>query len=146
VGAGAIVGGALGGSLINGIFSSQAGKAQASAAKYAANLQYNLGEQSLGFQQQEFGTQQANEAPWLQAGQGAIGQLAQLAGPGGLPQWNQTFQAPTAAQAEATPGYQFQLQQGNQAIQNSAAASGNLLSGGTSAALDQYSQRLASTD
>jgi hypothetical protein len=56
------------------------------------------------------------------------------------------FTAPTAAQAEQYPGEQFMMQQGNQAIQQSAAASGGLLTGGTAKALDQYSQGLASTD
>jgi hypothetical protein len=60
--------------------------------------------------------------------------------------WNTPFVAPTAAQAAQMPGYQFQLQQGENAIQNSAAATGGLLSGGTAKALDQYSQGLASTD
>lgn len=60
--------------------------------------------------------------------------------------WTQQFTAPTAAQAAATPGYQFELGQGEQAIDASAAAQGGLLSGGTAKALDQYSQGLASTD
>lgn len=70
----------------------------------------------------------------------------------GLPQgflaqtWNTPFVAPTADQAAQMPGYQFQLQQGQQALENSAAARGGLLSGGTAKALDQYSQGLASTD
>lgn len=60
--------------------------------------------------------------------------------------WNQEFQAPTAAQAAQTPGYQFALQQGQQALQNSAAAKGGLLSGNTAEALDQYSQGLADSN
>jgi hypothetical protein len=56
------------------------------------------------------------------------------------------FQAPTAAQAEATPGYQFGLQQGEGAQQASAAANGTLLTGGTQAALDQYGQNYADTN
>jgi hypothetical protein len=67
--------------------------------------------------------------------------------PGFLAQtWNTPFVAPTAEQAEQMPGYKFQLQQGEQAIQNSAAATGGLLNGGTAKALDQYAQGLASTD
>lgn len=67
--------------------------------------------------------------------------------PGSLAQgWNQEFQAPTAAQAAQTPGYQFQLQQGEQALQNSAAAKGGLLSGNTAQALDQFGQGLASSN
>jgi hypothetical protein len=56
------------------------------------------------------------------------------------------FTAPTAAQAEQTPGYQFQMQQGQQALQQSAAARGNLLTGGTAEAVNNYAQGLASTN
>jgi hypothetical protein len=57
-----------------------------------------------------------------------------------------TFQAPTAAQALQSPGEQAQLQLGEQALQQSAAAQGNLLTGGTAQALDAYGQNLASTN
>ena len=56
------------------------------------------------------------------------------------------FQAPTLQQAENTPGYQFALQQGQNALQASAAANGSLLTGGTLNALDSYSQGLADTN
>jgi hypothetical protein len=120
----------------------------ASASQSAAQLQYQESQNALAQQTSEWNQQQANQAPFLKAGQTAIGDLSQLTAPGGsLSQpWTGTFTAPTAAQAAATPGYQFTLQQGQNAIQNSAAAQGNLLSGGTEAALDQYSQGLASTN
>ncbi|MGH9404398.1 MAG: hypothetical protein ACRD3D_01020 [Terriglobia bacterium] len=60
-------------------------------------------------------------------------------------QWATPFTAPTAAQAAATPGEQFALQQGEQAIQNSAAAQGSLLTGGTEKDLNNYAQNEAST-
>jgi len=72
-------------------------------------------------------------------GLGAYGSLMQGYGGG-------AFQAPTAAQAQATPGYQFGLQQGLGAQQASAAANGSLLTGGTQAALDQYGQNYADTN
>lgn len=56
------------------------------------------------------------------------------------------FAAPTAAQAQATPGYQFGLQQGEGALQAGAAANGSLLTGGTQNALDQYAQNYADTN
>ena len=56
------------------------------------------------------------------------------------------FMAPTAEQAAATPGYQFQLQQGLNAAQNSAAAHGNLLTGATAKGLNDYAQGMASTN
>jgi hypothetical protein len=70
---------------------------------------------------------------------GAFGSLSQ--GYQGGP-----FVAPTAAQALASPGEQSQLQLGEQAMQQSAAAQGNLLTGGTAQALNSYAQNLASTN
>lgn len=69
---------------------------------------------------------------------GAFGSLAQG--------WNQTFQSPTAVTEQNDPGYQFRLAQGNQALQNSAAARGGLLSGGTAKALTDYNQNAASNE
>ena len=125
------------------------GQTQANAAERAQNLQAQEAQNSLDFQKMEFAVNQGNEAPFLHAGTQAVNELAGLTGTPGqglLAPWTGQFQAPTAAQAAATPGYQFQLQQGEQALQNSAAAKGGLLSGGTAKALDQYSQGLASTD
>lgn len=56
------------------------------------------------------------------------------------------FQAPTLQQAQQTPGYQFALQQGENAMQASAAANGNLLTGGTETALNNYAQNMANTN
>lgn len=136
------------GALFSGLFGSKAAGAQSGAANNAAKLQYNLGEQALQQNQNQFNTTQQNLAPWLQAGTSAIGSLSQLLsqpGQGLLTPWTQQFQAPTAGQAAATPGYQFTAGAGSGAIQNSAAGSGNLLSTGTMKTLDQFNQGLAST-
>lgn len=138
--------GSIGGAAIAGSAAGHAADTQAQAAEYAAQLQKQEADAALAFQKQEFSTQQANEAPFLKAGQGAIGDLSSLLNNGGFPDYNQTFTAPTAAQAEATPGYQFQLQQGEQALARSAAASGDLLSGGQLKAQDEFAQGLASTN
>ena len=53
-------------------------------------------------------------------------------------------QSPLDALA-ASPGYQFQLQQGQQGLERAAAARGTLLTGGTAKALDRYNQDYAST-
>ena len=120
---------------------------QAGAAKSAAQLQFEEQQQALQFQEQEWNTQQGNMAPWIRQGQGAVNTLGQLqqqalAGTGPLAPWTQQFQAPTIQQAEQEPGYQFALQQGTNALTNSAAASGNLLTGNTGEALQQYGQNL----
>ena len=131
---------------IGGGASLAAAGTQANAAEQAQQLQANEAQTALGFQEQQYNTEQQELQPWIQQGQGAIGTLGQL-----VPQLNAAeaaypgFQAPTAAQAAATPGYQFTAQQGEQAVQNSAAARGGLLSGNTLTAEQQYGQGLAST-
>jgi hypothetical protein len=151
IGVGGIAGaaGSIGSGILGAGAAENAANTQAGASEYAAQLQAQEAQQALAFQEQQWGTTQANQAPFLQAGQGAVTNLSNLLNQGAngpFGPWTGTFQAPTAAQAAATPGYQFALQQGQQAIQRSAAAQGNLLSGGTLKALDQYSQGLSDTN
>lgn len=89
-------------------------------------------------QQQIFNQEQQNAAPYQQAGLSGLAQLQSA-----MPQLTSQF---NMSDFQQDPGYQFQLQQGNQALQQSAAAKGQLNSGGTLKALDQYSQGLASQD
>lgn len=134
--------------MFSALFGSKAAGAQSSAANRAAQLQYNLGEQALKQNQSQFDTTQANLAPWLRAGTSSINTLSQLLSSPGqdlLTPWTGTFNAPTAAEARATPGYQFTAGAGTGAIENSAAAGGNLLSTGTLKSLAQYNQGLADT-
>lgn len=56
------------------------------------------------------------------------------------------FVAPTAATEQNDPGYKFRLDQGMQALQNSAAARGGLLSGNTAQAITNYAQDYASNE
>lgn len=135
----AVAGGA---SLLGGLFgskaSTQASKEQIAAEQKAEN--YLGGELNTGL---------GNYSPFLSAGQGATTTLSSLLGTPGqglLTPWTQQFTAPTAAQAAATPGYQFQEQQGLSAAQNSAAGQGGLLSGRTLANLNNYAQGVASTN
>jgi hypothetical protein len=130
------------GSLFGGLFGGNA--SQKAAQEYEQALQ-NAQNELQG--QEHEGLQ--NYSPYLNAGAGATTTLSSLLGTPGqglLQNWNQTFTAPTAAQAAATPGYQFQLQQGENAMQNSAAAQGGLLSGRTLADLNNYAQGAASTN
>lgn len=116
-----------------------------SAADTAAGAENN----ATAVQQQEFNQTQQNEAPWLQAGQVSLQQLMAGLAPGGslsTPDPNSTFTTPTLAQAEQNPGYQFTQQQGNKAIEASAAASGGAFTGNEAEALDQYNQNLATTN
>jgi hypothetical protein len=148
-----LIGGAISGgaSLLSGLLGSsaaqQAAQQQAAAGAKAAGLASQATNQATNYQTGQLSNENTNATPFVSAGQNATTTLAGLLGPNGqLSQGYGSFSAPTAAQAEATPGYQFQLQQGEQALQNSAAASGGLLSTGTAKALDQYSQGLASSN
>lgn len=87
--------------------------------------------------------QQNNLSDYLNAGKQGVTSLSSALAPGGS--LSTQFAAPTAAEAAATPGEQFMLQQGQQAVDRSAAAGGSLNSGGTLKALTQYGQGLAST-
>ena len=250
--------GALGGAAISSNAANNAANTQAGAANNAANLEYQASQNALGFQEQQWNTEQQNLQPWLQGGQQGLSALEYGLGIGGNPsasspstspylpggatpqpvsgtsaptstasgiltptvaqrgQGNGTvpagtmpaqattqpgmaqngptstavpvasgapsapgaaapqtsggttpagataagvgygslmapysggqFVAPTAAQALASPGEQAQLQLGDQALQQSAAARGGLLTGGTAEALDAYGQNLASTN
>lgn len=134
---------------IGAIGASKAAGAQASAARAAQQIEEQKAQSSLDFQNKEWDTQQQNQQPFLKAGQTAIGELSGLTstpGEGLLTPWTQEFKAPTAAEAEQTPGYQFQLKEGEQQLQNSAAASGGLLTGGTAKAINDYAQGRASSN
>lgn len=144
----AIIGGSLAGAGIGAAGSAAAAGAQSGAAKSAAGLQYKLGEDQLTFNKQQYADAIARLAPWLRAGTSSINTLADLLktpGQGLLTPWTGTFNAPTAAEARATPGYVFTAGAGTGAIENSAAAGGNLLSTGTLKSLAQYNQGLADT-
>lgn len=142
------IAGAIGSSIFRGISASKAAKTQSRAAMSAAQLEYQASQNALDFQKQQWQTTQQNMAPWLQAGQGAITNLAGLLGPGGeLAQpWTQQFHAPTAVTEQNDPGYQFRLNEGLKALQNSAAARGGALTGATSKDLERYSQDYASNE
>lgn len=141
--------GSVGGAAIASSGANKAASTQANAADSAAQIQANEADKALQFQEQQWSTQQKNLAPWLNAGTGALSNLSSLTstpGEGLLTPWTSTFTPPTAAQAEAYPGYQFQQEQGQEALQNSAASKGNLLSGNTLEALTRYGQNFALAD
>lgn len=130
-----------------------------SAAKSAAQTQEQGTQAAIAEQQREFNVTQQNEAPYLQAGQGALAQLTAGTAPGGslvapfgetyttpAPFSYSAFTAPTGVTETNDPGYQFRLQQGEQALERGAAASGGAFSGGTLKALQRYGQDYASNE
>lgn len=138
VAAGVGAAGSIAGSVIGGNAATSAAKTQADAAKQAAQIQ-----------QQEFNTTTANEAPFLAAGNNSLAALMQGLGlsPGSTGNIaNGSLNAPfDPSKLAQTPGYQWQLGQGEQAVTNAASATGGVGGGNTLKALTNYGQGLAST-
>lgn len=95
------------------------------------------GATQAGQDRTDIGINSANQFlnPYSTAGTNSLTSLQQLAGPGG-PLTNQFSFNPSDLQND--PGYQFTLQQGQDALQRSAAAKGQLFSGGTLKSLAGY--------
>lgn len=137
IGAVAAVGSSVAGGITSANAASDAAHAQESAAQQALDLEKKNQQAGIDFQTNEWTGQQAAEQPYQQLGSTAANAYANLL--------KNPFQAPTLEQAEQTPGYQFNLQSGTQAIDENAAATGNLMSGNTGVALTKYGQGLATT-
>lgn len=116
------------GSIVGGVLGIGQGLMGQSAANKASGQMSQGNLLSMLLQQQMYQQAQQNLQPFMQYGQGALSALAPLIGtnPGGNPltaPLTSMFQ-PTMAQLQQTPGYQFTLDQGLRAVQNSAAAKG----------------------
>src|SRR5690348_10826882 len=128
-------------SIVGGILGSSAAKKAANAgvqgAQAAQQLEQKNQQQAQASQAAATAQNQQAEQPYQAVGAKAANNLTNIL--------NTPFTAPTLAEAEQTPGYQFTLGQGTQAINENAAANGTLLSGNTGVALENYGQGLAST-
>lgn len=124
----AVVGAA--GSAYAGKQSSKAAKTQAASADKASQIQ-----------QENFEQTRKDLTPYKQAGDTSLKQLMGQMGTNGY--FNQAYDG---QDIYSDPSYQFRLQQGQDAIQSSAAAQGGLLSGATLKALQNYGQESASQE
>lgn len=113
----------------------------ANGASNAAQTQANAATQSIAMQQGMFNSSQANLQPYINGGSRAMGQLNSKLADGSL---GGTFSGADYL-ANKDPGYQFQLDQGNQALQNSQAAKDGVLGGSSLKGLIDYNQGMAST-
>lgn len=114
---------------------------QAKAAQQAANTQAAASREATQIQKDMYDQTRADLMPYADAGRTALSQLMGEMGPDGY--FNQTY---TGQDIYSDPSYQFRLQQGQDAIQSSAAAKGGLLSGATLKALQGYGQDMASQE
>lgn len=118
----AIMGGA---SILGGVLGGK-------GAKKAAKAQVQLGREALALQGKMFEQTRADLAPWREAGGAAIGAGAAMLQPG----YDHT----------TSPGYQFRFDEGQRAVESSAASRGMLMSGGTLKDLTRFGQGVAADD
>ena len=131
--AAAMVGAAAVGAAGSAYAGKQAGKAaktQAASADRASQIQWDMYDQT-----------RKDLDPYKQAGATSLSQMMGQMTPDGY--FNQTY---TGQDIYSDPSYQFRLQQGQDAIQSSAAAKGGLLTGATLKALQNYGQESASQE
>ncbi len=111
--------------------------ATAGTSLYGAGKQSDAATTAANLQKQQYDQTRQDQLPFIQQGQTAVNTI-------GSDIRNKTgFATPFDFQAD--PGYKFNLQQGQEAINNSAAAKGGVLNGGTLKALSQYTSGLADT-
>lgn len=121
-----------------------AAQAQADAVTEAARIKAAAADKSLQWQKDQYAQSQQGikEAvstaredlnPWRQAGEDALGNLVEMinAGPGDYTK---------------SPGYEARLAEGQKAIERSAAARGNVLSGASVKAATRFGQEYATQD
>jgi hypothetical protein len=109
-----------------------------SASQNAANTAAGAAGQSLGESESIWASNARMLAPYYNSGTQNLNTLNSM-----MPSLTQNF---SAQQYQQSPGYAWQLQQGQNAVQASAAAKGMLNSTGTQQNLMSYSQGLANQD
>jgi hypothetical protein len=122
---GASIGGAIGGSLDQSNAASSAAKATGAAT-----------DQSIALQRQIYEQNRADQTPFREAGVNALGKLQGMA----------DYQKFGINQFTQDPGYAFRLQQGQKALDASAAARGGLISGNALRAAQGYGQEMGSQE
>ena len=114
---------------------------QADATTQAANISAQAQREALALQQRMYEEGVARQQPWLQAGTGAINQLAAGLSPGG--KYATPFSQTNWMQ---DPGYAFRLSEGQKALERSTAARAGLQSGAALKAAARYGQQAASDE
>jgi hypothetical protein len=122
----------LGGTVLSGV-------AQSRAASKAASAQTASAQAGIEEQRRQFEAVQALLAPFVQAGTGALAQQSALVGLGGADAQTAAIRA-----LEQGPEFQALTRQGEEAILQSASATGGLRGGNIQAALAQFRPQILS--
>ena len=127
---GAVIG--AGASIIGG---NKAAKAQKQASDQATQVQREQNAEA----KRQYEQNRADLTPFRDAGYKALGQISQGTQPGA--EFNRNF---ALSDFNKDPGYQFRMDEGQHALESSAAARGGILSGGALKAIARYGQDYAS--
>lgn len=100
----------------------------------AANTQADATRESVAEQRRQYDLTRSDYAPWRESGINALSQLQAQMG-----------KQPTSAEVMATPGYQFGLEQGKNALARQMAAAGGRVSGAAIKAGTRYATDYATT-
>jgi len=134
----AIIGSSVIGGVLNSSAAQSAADSQSQAATQAAQLQAQTTKEQLAQQQAMYDANVARSQPWIKAGGAAGATLGEMTGEGGqlTHQFNQAD-----LKTNLAPGYQFQFDQGLQALNASAAARGGLNTGQGAKDIINYGQQ-----
>ena len=132
-----VAGAVVGSSLIGSMGASDAANTAAQASGQASAA-------SIAEQRRQFDINQANQAPYLAAGTGAVNTLANWMQPGG--QFATTTPFDFNYDQNSDPGTAFRMSEGVKALDRSAASRGGLLSGATLKGVQRYGQDLGSQE
>ena len=111
------------------------------AASTAANIGTGAADRASQLQQNQYDQTRADLAPYRTAGTNALAQLTAGTAPGG--QFTKQF---GMSDFQQDPGYGFRMSEGLKALDRTAAARGNLLSGSTLKGAQRYGQDLGSQE
>jgi hypothetical protein len=120
-----------------------------SASKKASRAQVQASQDANAAQQRMFEEQKALQEPFRQGGLTAQQEIMQLLGIGGdktAAGYGSLGKAFGTEQFQQDPGYAFRQSEGMKALERSAAARGNLLSGSTMKGVQRFGQDLASQE
>jgi hypothetical protein len=140
---------AVASALIGGAAALGSGLLAKSGAKKAARAQTQAAQSAEQTQRQMFERQIQLQEPFRQAGMTAQQQIMQLLGIGGdagAEGYGSLARPFGQADFEQDPGYAFRQAEGMKALERSAAARGNLLSGATMKGIQRFGQDLASQE
>jgi hypothetical protein len=127
----------IGSALLGSRSASKAASTQAAATESAAQQSTEAANRAADLQYQQFRESVELSRPYREAGELALNRL--------IPEATQ-YTPFGMAQFQADPGYGFRLSEGQKALERSAAARGNLLSGATGKALTRYGQEMGSQE